>query len=63
MITFNDKTYCASPNCTNECGRQLTEMDKNILKANAVNGITIPVCYAYFCDVPEEYMERTKWTR
>ncbi len=24
MISFMDKTFCSSPNCSNKCGRQLT---------------------------------------
>lgn len=25
MMCFRDRTYCNSPYCTNECGRQLTD--------------------------------------
>ena len=60
MITFKDKTYCSSPGCTNKCGRKMTELEKNILKANAANDIHLPVCYAYFCDIPDEYIAQTK---
>lgn len=24
-MTFKDKTFCASPNCQNECGRKMTD--------------------------------------
>ena len=25
MICYRDMTFCVSPDCTNECGRQLTD--------------------------------------
>lgn len=25
MLTFNDTTYCVSPDCANECGCKLTD--------------------------------------
>lgn len=50
MLSFNDRTYCASPNCTNECGRKMTADEKEKLaKSN------MWVSTAYFCDVPEGY--------
>lgn len=30
-MSFLDKTYCASPNCTNECGRKMTDEEKKKL--------------------------------
>jgi hypothetical protein len=45
-----DKTFCASPNCTNECGRKMTkelQIDLNMLKDA---GYIRPISYAYFCN-------------
>lgn len=47
-MTYRDKTYCASPNCTNECGRKMLEWERKEVQREE-----IPVCYAYFCDVPK----------
>ena len=44
MITFKDKTFCASPNCVDECGRKMTEQEKESAKE-----WNLPVAYAYFC--------------
>ncbi len=41
-----DQTYCASPNCTNKCGRKLSDKDKNELSRNGFDRIS----YAYFCN-------------
>ena len=46
MITYLDKTFCASPNCTNECGRKMTEIE--MIKSTAP-GQFLPICYGYFC--------------
>lgn len=42
-MTFKDKTYCASPNCKNECGRKMTEEEKKIVESKDLD-----VSYAYF---------------
>jgi hypothetical protein len=44
MMCFRDKTYCLSPNCTNQCGRQLT----NEVKEAAIRAGQLIAC-AYFC--------------
>ena len=46
---FRDKTYCASPNCKNECGRQMSKEIESILKADNYSRTS----YAYFCGEPE----------
>lgn len=28
MICYKDTTFCASPNCKNECGREFTSEDE-----------------------------------
>ncbi len=45
MLCFRDRTYCASLNCQNNCGRMLTEE----LKAEAIK-VGLPVAMALFCD-------------
>jgi len=47
MVSFRDRTYCASPNCKNECGRKMTDLEKQEAKRR-----DLPVSYAYFCDKP-----------
>lgn len=44
MFCYRDKTFCASPNCTNECGRKMTEQER----AEAER-LYMPVAYADFC--------------
>lgn len=60
MFCYKDKTFCASPNCKNECGRQITVHEK----AEAIQ-FKMPVSYAYFCDIPEdgEYMDMSGLNR
>lgn len=49
MISYRDKTFCYSPNCKNECGRKLTDAERQeAIKSG------LPICYAYFCGEPEE---------
>lgn len=45
-MTFRDKTFCASPDCTNKCGRKMTEIESAQL-AQAAEGTL--VSYSYFC--------------
>jgi len=51
-MNFLDRTYCASPNCKNECGRQMSDEHKRLLDGGT--GFIIPVSYAYFCDTPDD---------
>lgn len=46
MICYEDKTFCASPNCT--CGRKLTD---EIIKAAEKwwGGPNAPISVSYFC--------------
>ena len=66
-MAFLDKTFCASPNCLNECGRQMTQTQKNelsfrVLRAKEEHGdaAIVPVSYAYFCDLPKNIHESIK---
>lgn len=56
MSGFKDRTYCASPNCNNECGRRMSAEDKEYLKELAFRGVkaSAMVSYAYFCGEEEE---------
>ena len=57
MMCFKDKTFCASPNCKNECGRKMTpELEDELKRANMPDkwdGM-LPVSYNYFCGKPED---------
>lgn len=56
MIPFRDRTYCASPNCKNECGRKMTKKEEEELeKMNET--LWVVVKQGYFCGEPEEGSE------
>ena len=48
-MTFLDKTFCASPQCKNECGRKMTDEEKERLKRLGETR----VLQAYFCSEPK----------
>lgn len=53
MIPFKDKTFCASPNCKNECGRKMTDEEKK--QFDVMNETQwVGVYQGYFCGEPEE---------
>lgn len=57
MICFKDKSFCASLNCKNECGRKMTpELQEEYERANLPEnwGGMLGIAYRYFCDEPEE---------
>lgn len=47
MICFKDKTFCASPNCKNECGRKMTPREE--IESDKAG---LPVSYSDFCAHP-----------
>lgn len=47
---YGDRTYCRSPNCTNECGRKMPPEIAALLAKDPYGRIA----FAYFCDVPDE---------
>lgn len=50
-----DKTFCASPDCKNECGRKMTEEQKQDLNMLSDAGyFSQQIWQAYFCGEPEE---------
>ena len=48
MQCFRDQTFCVSPNCKNDCGRQLT-LEIRL----AASGANLPISTAYFCGLPD----------
>lgn len=58
-MTFKDKTFCASPNCKNACGRKMTDKQKmDLSMLSDADYWSTQVWYAYFCGEPEnEYRE------
>ena len=48
MITFKDKTFCASICCDNKCGRKKTDEEKQQLKDMSTR-INEAVSWSYFC--------------
>jgi len=44
MLCYRDKTFCMSPSCKNDCGRQLTEE-----VSRRAEHAGLPVAAAYFC--------------
>lgn len=44
-----DRTYCASPNCVNECGRKMLPDQEKELKRMTHSRVS----FAYFCGEPE----------
>lgn len=56
MRTYKDRTYCASPECKNECGRKLSKEDEELTR-----GKDIYIAYSYFCGQPiHEHKELCK---
>ena len=51
-MSYLDKTFCASPQCKNECGRQMTSEER------AKKGGIEWVSYAYFCGEPQFAISR-----
>jgi hypothetical protein len=56
MIPFKDKTYCASPNCKNECGRMMTKREREQYEEFREE-YEVCLSQAYFCGEPEEGSE------
>jgi hypothetical protein len=49
LICYKDRTFCISPNCTNECGRKLTpEIVEEARKW--WGGENAPIACASFCE-------------
>jgi hypothetical protein len=48
MMCYLDKTFCASPDCKNECGRQLTQEIRDGAE-KWWGGKDAPIAVSYFC--------------
>ena len=48
-MSYRDKTYCASQNCKNECGRKMSDYERKESQREE-----IPVMWGYFCGEPEK---------
>lgn len=58
-MTFRDKTFCASKNCTNKCGHKMTTKESEQLeRLKKREGVM--VSYSYLCD--EEKQKRAEST-
>ena len=57
MVTFRDKTFCASPGCINECGRKMSDEERSQIQRmiDRCPDEVLPVCYGYFCGEKEVY--------
>ncbi len=55
-MSYLDKTFCASPKCENECGRKMTDDEKERLKELAFRGMNASswVSHAFFCGYPDD---------
>lgn len=51
MISFMDTTFCASPDCKGECGRQWTP-DLAAKAKRWWGSDDAPVAFSYFCGEP-----------
>ena len=45
---YRDKTYCASTNCENKCGRKMSEQEKQLIGEDDL------ISWAYFCGTPKD---------
>lgn len=60
-MAFLDKTFCASPNCKNECGRKMTDKERELLNESlwrnpsSFYGV---ISQGYFCGEPEDKHDR-----
>lgn len=60
-MSFLDKIFCASPQCQNQCGRKMSEEEKDMLYKSIRKNPRIPqylLSYAYFCGGQE--LKKTK---
>lgn len=53
MMCYLDKTFCASKNCQNECGRKFTAEDA-IAAKKWWGSDQYPVAYSHFCGEDDE---------
>jgi len=51
-MSFKDRTFCASINCINECGIQMSIEEKKQMNELIEKGEEVVISQAYFCGVP-----------
>lgn len=44
-MSYLDKTFCASPRCNNDCGRRMTDEERERLTYSQAQYVS----YGYFC--------------
>ena len=50
-MSYKDKTWCASPQCKDKCGRKMLDKDRKLVEALGQDAY---VSYAYFCGYPDD---------
>ena len=55
-MSFLDKTFCASPNCKNDCGRRMTDRERDLLTYSQAQYVS----YGYFCGEDDREVKRLK---
>ena len=59
-----DRTFCASPNCKNECHAKMTEDERKRIESDKI--LSGRVSYAYFCshtDTKDDILNTTQVTK
>ena len=56
MMGYKDRTFCASPNCQNKCGRQLTQEIRDGAR-KWWGSDDAPIAVGNFCDDEGEVIE------
>jgi hypothetical protein len=55
-MSYLDKTFCASPQCKNDCGRRMTDREREQLTYSQAQYVS----YGYFCGKDEAPIRRLK---
>jgi len=55
-MSYLDKTFCASPKCTNDCGRRMTDEQRERLTYSQAQYVS----YGYFCGEDDKPVVRLK---
>ena len=55
-MSYLDKTFCASPRCNNDCGRRMTDREREQLTYSEAQCVS----YGYFCGEDEKPIIRLK---
>lgn len=55
-MSYLDKTFCASPQCKNDCGRRMTDAQREQLTYSQAQYVS----YGYFCGQDDKPVTRLK---